>query len=84
MAHNGPLDVAMQQAIRAALVESGITLSECARAIRLADNSFSRRMNGHIAFQWNEIVAIAKLTGRQVSDLVASAERIMSLRTGAA
>lgn len=74
----------MQQAIRAALVESGITLSECAKAIRLADNSFSRRMNGHIAFQWNEIVAIAKLTDRPVSDLVANAERIMSLRTGAA
>lgn len=76
VAHHEPLDLAMQQAVRAALAEAGMTLSDCANAINLAENSFSRRMNGHIAFQWNEIVAIARATHRSVADLVHAAERI--------
>lgn len=70
----------MQQAIRAAIVEAGLTISQCASEIGIADNSFSRRMNGHIAFQWNEIVAIARATKRPVSELVAAAERIADIR----
>jgi hypothetical protein len=83
MAHHEPFDVALQQAVRAALVEAGISLSDCARAIGLADNSFSRRMNGHISFQWREIVGIALLTSRPVSELVAAAERIVAIRSAA-
>lgn len=83
MAHNEPHDMAMQQAIRAAIVEADLTSKECAAAIGLADNSFSRRMNGHIAFQWNEIVAIANVTKRPVSVLVAAAERIAGIRGAA-
>lgn len=68
--------VAIGIAVRAAIVEAGLTQAQFAEKSGMALNTLSRRINGVLPFTWPEIAKVSDITGVAISELVASAERI--------
>lgn len=68
--------IAVGQAVRGAIAQAGLSQAQAAEAVTMHLNSFSRRVNGAIAFTYPELVRIASATDVRLTDLVASAERI--------
>lgn len=84
MAGITPESAAIGQAVRAAVVQAGLTLAETAEATGIALNTLSRRVNGVIPFTWPELVLIAEVTGVSCTELATSAERIAERTTAKA
>ncbi|WP_026937829.1 helix-turn-helix domain-containing protein [Gulosibacter molinativorax] len=55
--------------VRAIIARDQLSQSVVAKAANLSDSQFSRRLNGHIPFSADEVAAIAKAIGTNVSVL---------------
>lgn len=73
-----PESVAIGRAVRGAIVSAGMSLAEVAERVDIAPRTMSRRVNGALPFTFPELVKIANVCGVKVSELVASAERIVA------
>jgi hypothetical protein len=71
-----PLAVAIGTAVRGAVVEADLSLTQFAEEAGFSWQTLSRRVNGHTPFTYSELVRVAEITGTTVSDLVQRADRI--------
>jgi hypothetical protein len=77
--------VAIGQAVRGAIAQAGLSQADAAPRVNgMHLNSLSRRINGAMPFTYPELVAVSRLTGVTVAELVAAAERIAARSAGAA
>lgn len=75
-----PLAVAIGAAVRGASVEAGISLTQLAESAGFSWQSLSRRVNGHLAFTYPELVRVAGVTDTTLVDLIARADSIAKRR----
>lgn len=76
MARLDPHAVAIGTAARGAITEAGYSLTSFSKESGIPINTLSRRVNGHQALDYAELIAISTITGLPLSELVARAERI--------
>lgn len=76
-----PEAVAIGRAVRGALATAGLSVADGAEQTGITLSTFSRRVNGTLPFTFPELIRVADVCGTKVSELAASAERIIE-RTG--
>ena len=69
--------IAIGRAARGAIATAGLSLAEAAAATGITLSTMSRRVNGTLPFTFPELVRLAGACGVRVSDIAASAERIL-------
>lgn len=74
-----PTSTEVSETVKSAIKAAGLSQREVAERSGIPTTTLNRRLNTGSPFIYEELVAVARVIGRTVSDLIAEAERAASV-----